>query len=144
MLETKLEVLRTRAEEVSTGEISDAQANLLRQIETLQTQYAIASENWQGIEGTLLSRVSSLEKERDELSTRESQIRKKAREVVSALEMTPMNSLKLTPERTSSQNGWRKSSKHRLPGYVVLSKTSLKARSKWKNCNKELRNPRLL
>ncbi|KAI9775480.1 MAG: hypothetical protein M1839_001097 [Geoglossum umbratile] len=81
MLESKLEVLRTRAEEVSTGETSDTQATLLRQIETLQTQYAIASENWQGIEGTLLSRVSNLEKERDELSTRESQIRKKAREV---------------------------------------------------------------
>jgi hypothetical protein len=83
MLESKLEALRTRAEEVSTGETSDAQAHLLRQIETLQTQYAVASENWQGIEGTLLSRVSNLEKERDELSTRESQIRKKAREVVS-------------------------------------------------------------
>ncbi|KAI9864920.1 MAG: hypothetical protein M1813_002691 [Trichoglossum hirsutum] len=81
MLESKLEALRTRAEEVSTGETSDAQAHLLRQIETLQTQYAVASENWQGIEGTLLSRVSNLEKERDELSTRESQIRKKAREV---------------------------------------------------------------
>ncbi|KAI9766089.1 MAG: hypothetical protein M1840_006796 [Geoglossum simile] len=81
ILESKLEVLRTRAEEVSTGETSGAQANLLRQIETLQTQYAVASENWQGIEGTLLSRVSSLEKERDELSAKESQIRKKAREV---------------------------------------------------------------
>jgi hypothetical protein len=87
MLESKLEVLRTRAEEVSTGETSDTQATLLRQIETLQTQYAIASENWQGIEGTLLSRVSNLEKERDELSARESQIRKKAREVVSVLEI---------------------------------------------------------
>ena len=83
MLESKLEVLRARAEEVSVGETSDAQVNLLRQIETLQTQYTIASENWQGIEGTLLSRVSSLEKERDELSARESQIRKKARELVS-------------------------------------------------------------
>ncbi|KAH0545007.1 hypothetical protein FGG08_000933 [Glutinoglossum americanum] len=81
ILESKLEALRTRAEEVSTGETSDAQAHLFRQIETLQTQYAVASENWQGIEGTLLSRVSNLEIERDELSARESQIRKKAREV---------------------------------------------------------------
>jgi TATA element modulatory factor len=115
---------------VSTGETSDAQANLLRQIETLQTQYAVASENWQGIEETLLSRVSSLEKERDELSARESQIRKKAREVVSFLERKYMDSLRLTTERISNQNEWKKSSKHRLPGYVASNKISLKARSK--------------
>ncbi|KAH0556807.1 hypothetical protein GP486_005406 [Trichoglossum hirsutum] len=98
VLENKLEALRTRAEEVSTGETGDAQAHLLRQIETLQTQYAVASENWQGIEGTLLSRVSGLEKERDELSTRESQIRKKAREVVSILEF-PLSFVYLTLEK---------------------------------------------
>jgi DNA repair exonuclease SbcCD ATPase subunit len=53
----------------------------LRQIETLQTQYALASENWQGIEGTLTSRVAALEKERDESAKRESDIRRKAREI---------------------------------------------------------------
>ena len=83
MLESKLEVMRARAEEVSSGATGDAQAKLLRQIETLQTQYAVASENWQGIEASLIARATTLEKERDEATRREADIRKKAREVVS-------------------------------------------------------------
>ncbi|KAG9248729.1 TATA element modulatory factor 1 DNA binding-domain-containing protein [Calycina marina] len=83
MLESKLEVMRARAEEVTTGATGDAQAKLLRQIETLQTQYAVASENWQGIEASLIARAASLEKERDEATKRETDIRRKAREVVS-------------------------------------------------------------
>lgn len=83
LLESRLEVMRTHAEEVSSGSTGDAQAKFLRQIETLQTQYAIASENWQGIEASLTARATSLEKERDEASRRESDIRRKAREVVS-------------------------------------------------------------
>lgn len=82
MLESKLEVMRARAEEVSSGSTGDAQAKLLRQIETLQTQYAVASENWQGIEASLMARAVGLEKERDEATKREADIRKKAREVV--------------------------------------------------------------
>lgn len=66
---------------MSSSASGDSQAKLLRQIETLQTQYAVASENWQGIEGTLTSRVAALEKERDEVAKRESDIRRKAREV---------------------------------------------------------------
>ncbi|TGO27572.1 hypothetical protein BPAE_0040g00530 [Botrytis paeoniae] len=81
MLESKLEMMRARAEEVSTGATGDAQAKLLRQIETLQTQYAVASENWQGIEASLTARATSLEKERDEATKREADIRRKAREV---------------------------------------------------------------
>jgi TATA element modulatory factor len=84
MLESRLELMRTRAEEVSSGVTGDAQAKLLRQIETLQTQYAVASENWQGIEASLNARVTSLEKERDEALKRESDIRRKAREAVSS------------------------------------------------------------
>jgi hypothetical protein len=84
MLESKLEVMRARAEEVSSGATGDAQAKLLRQIETLQTQYAVASENWQGIEASLVARATSLEKERDEAIRREADIRRKAREVVSS------------------------------------------------------------
>ena len=83
VLESKLEVMRARAEEVSSGATGDAQAKLLRQIETLQTQYAVASENWQGIEASLVARATSLEKERDEATRREADIRRKAREVVS-------------------------------------------------------------
>ena len=47
----------------------------------MQTQYSLASENWQGIETTLTSRVTTLEKERDETAKRESDVRRKAREV---------------------------------------------------------------
>lgn len=82
MLESKLEVMRARAEEVSSGTTGDAQAKLLRQIETLQSQYAVASENWQGIEASLIARATSLEKERDDATRREADIRRKAREVV--------------------------------------------------------------
>lgn len=82
MLESKLEVMRARAEEASSGATGDAQAKLLRQIETLQTQYAVASENWQGIEASMVARSMNLEKERDEANRREADIRRKARELV--------------------------------------------------------------
>ncbi|KAF2653876.1 M protein repeat protein-like protein [Lophiostoma macrostomum CBS 122681] len=80
-LETKLELLRSRSEEVSSSATGDSQVKLLRQIETLQTQYALASENWQGIESTLTSRVAALEQDRDETAKRESDTRRKARDV---------------------------------------------------------------
>jgi TATA element modulatory factor len=83
VLESKLEAVRARAEEASSGAVGDAQAKLLRQIETLQTQYSVASENWQGIEASLMARTANLEKERDEALRRESDMRKKARENVS-------------------------------------------------------------
>lgn len=83
ILESRLEAYRARAEEASAGQGGDVQAKLLRQVETLQTQYAVASENWQGIEGSLLSRVTALEKERDDIARREADIRRKARETVS-------------------------------------------------------------
>ncbi len=76
-----MEIFRARTEEVSSSATGDSQAKLLRQIETLQTQYALANENWQGIEGTLTARVAALEKERDEGAQRESAVRKKAREL---------------------------------------------------------------
>lgn len=82
-MESKMESLRARAEEVSSGASGDAHAKLLRQVETLQTQYAIASENWQGIEGSMLGRIASLEKERDDLAKKEGDVRRKARELVS-------------------------------------------------------------
>ena len=85
ILESRLETYRSRAEEASAASTGDLQAKLLRQIETLQNQYAVASENWQGIEGSLLARISSLEKERDDLSKREADVRRKARETVSSL-----------------------------------------------------------
>jgi hypothetical protein len=83
VMESKLEATRARAEEASSGAVGDSQAKLLRQVETLQSQYSIASDNWQGIEATLLARVANLEKERDEAQQRESDMRRKAREAVS-------------------------------------------------------------
>ena len=82
ILESRLEAYRARAEEASAGQTGDVQAKLLRQIETLQNQYAVASENWQGIEGSLMSRVATLEKERDDIARREADTRRKARENV--------------------------------------------------------------
>ena len=82
-LESRLEAFRTRAEEASTGSGGDSQAKMLRQIETLQNQSAVASENWQGIESSLLGRIAGLEKERDEVLKKESMARRKAREDVS-------------------------------------------------------------
>lgn len=82
VLESKMESLRTRAEEASSGATGETQAKLLRQIETLQTQYAAASENWHTLEGSLLARLASVEKERDDTGRREGDLRKKIREMV--------------------------------------------------------------
>ncbi|KAF5637010.1 TATA element modulatory factor [Fusarium tjaetaba] len=77
-VEGKLEAMRVTAEEASAG--SGGDIKLIRHIETLQSQYASASENWQGIETSLLAKAASLEKERDEAQRRESEMRKKARD----------------------------------------------------------------
>jgi hypothetical protein len=81
--ESKLEAMRMAAEDASSGVGGESQIKLIRQIETLQSQYASASDNWQGIEASLLAKVSNLEKERDEAQRRESEMRKKARDSVS-------------------------------------------------------------
>ncbi|KAL8781910.1 MAG: hypothetical protein Q9194_000103 [Teloschistes cf. exilis] len=80
ILESRLEAYLARAEEASAGSGGHVQAKLLRQIETLQNQYSLASENWQGIESSLLARAAGLEKERDELAMREADARRKVRE----------------------------------------------------------------
>ncbi|KAK9364990.1 TATA element modulatory factor 1 TATA binding-domain-containing protein [Lipomyces kononenkoae] len=76
-LEHKLEMLRVQAEELSAGATGDSQAKMLRQVETLQSQYAVATQNWHGIEASLHSRIASLENERDEIAKRELGLRKK-------------------------------------------------------------------
>ncbi|KAJ9202110.1 hypothetical protein DTO166G4_5994 [Paecilomyces variotii] len=80
-MESQMETLRARAEEVSSSAAGDSQAKLLRQIETLQTQYSVASQNWQTLEGSLLSRLANVEKERDECAKREGDLRRKVREL---------------------------------------------------------------
>jgi len=73
--------LRSRAEQATAEITGDAQAKLLRQIETLQTQYSLAAENWRTIETSLNSRIAATEKERDEYVKRESDVRRKAKDV---------------------------------------------------------------
>ena len=81
VLESKLESFRARAEEASSSDSGETHAKLLRHIETLQTQYSSASQNWQGIEGSLLSRIAALEKERDDAITREGDWRKRLKDI---------------------------------------------------------------
>ncbi|KAJ5893991.1 hypothetical protein N7495_005682 [Penicillium taxi] len=81
VMESKLENLRSRAEEASSGVTGESHAKLLRQVETLQTQYSVASENWRALEGSILSRLKSVEKERDDTVRREVDLRKKIREL---------------------------------------------------------------
>ena len=77
-------MLRARAEESSTSATSSAQAKLLRQVEMLQTQHTIASQNWQRIEDSLQLRTSSLEKEKIDLTRRFDEEKKKVKEIVSS------------------------------------------------------------
>ncbi|KHJ33683.1 putative m protein repeat protein [Erysiphe necator] len=88
ILESKLEVLREKAEEASSGLTGETKARLLRQIETLQTQYSVASENWQGIEASFLAKISNLERDRDEAFQKEIVTRRKAREAVQKAKYT--------------------------------------------------------
>jgi chromosome segregation ATPase len=84
-LEAKVEHYRALSEDASTrGTSKDVQLNLLRQVEVMQSQHAVATENWHGIEANLLGRISSLEKELEDSKTQESYIRKKLKSSVSA------------------------------------------------------------
>ncbi|TKA72278.1 hypothetical protein B0A55_06184 [Friedmanniomyces simplex] len=80
-LESRVEAIRSRAEEASS-DAGNAENNvmLLRQVETLQSQYSLAKANWETIERALDARVSLLERERDEAVKREGDVRKKARD----------------------------------------------------------------
>ena len=79
-MESRLETYRAQAEAISSEGGNDVQAKLTRQIETLQNSYSVASENWRGIEGSLLARIAGFEKEQGEMQKRESELRRKSRE----------------------------------------------------------------
>jgi hypothetical protein len=84
-LESRLEATRARAEEASAsstgaGGEGESTVKLMRQVEVLQQQYALAKGNWETIETSLNARLVALEKERDEATRREAEVRKKARE----------------------------------------------------------------
>jgi TATA element modulatory factor len=81
-LESKLEVLRSRVEESSTSANSSAQAKLLRQIDMLQTQHTIASQNWQRIEGSLQNRTETLEQEKLDITQRWEDEKRKVKDAV--------------------------------------------------------------
>lgn len=81
--EKKMELLRSQAEELSSAAGTDEQAKQLRQIDTLQSQYSVALDNWRVTEEYLLTRVANVEKERDELLHGETELRKKLRATVS-------------------------------------------------------------
>ena len=90
-----MEVLRSREEESSTSATSSAQAKLLRQIEMLQTQHTIASQNWQRIEGSLQHRNENLEKEKNDLTKKWEEEKKKVKDTVSPMKITTNHSLTL-------------------------------------------------
>ncbi|KAF5662588.1 tata element modulatory factor [Fusarium heterosporum] len=100
--EGKLEAMRVAAEEASAG--SGGDIKLIRHIETLQSQYASASENWQGIETSLLTKAANLEKERDEAQRRESEMRKKARDSASRCKRLEDELQDVSPALTTAQN----------------------------------------
>lgn len=81
-LDSRLEAMRARAEEASSesGVAGEGSVKLMRQVETLQSQYSLAKENWETIESSLNARLSALEQERDEATKREADVRKKARD----------------------------------------------------------------
>ncbi|KAF4974510.1 hypothetical protein FZEAL_8606 [Fusarium zealandicum] len=99
--ESKLEAMRVAAEEASSG--SGGDIKLIRHIETLQSQYASASENWQGIETSLLTKAANLEKERDEAQRRESEMRKKARDSASRCKRLEDELQDVSPALTTAQ-----------------------------------------
>lgn len=80
-LESRMEALRSRAEEEGVTGTGESNLQLLRQVETLQRQYAMAKGNWEAIEASLNGRLAAVEKERDESSRREAEVRKRLREL---------------------------------------------------------------
>lgn len=84
-LESKVEHFRAKSEELSSGHTSDNNVNLLRQIEVLQAQHDIATQNWTGIEANLQTRISNLEQEAEDNSSRETYLRKKIKTLTETL-----------------------------------------------------------
>jgi DNA repair exonuclease SbcCD ATPase subunit len=125
--ESRLEALRVRAEEASSDVGGDSQAKLLRQIETLQTQYSLAAENWRTIETSLNGRISAIEKERDEATKREAEVRKKARDISSKAKRFEEQIEQLTEESQQliSQLQASKTETKKLQSRLETAETSL-------------------
>lgn len=80
-----MEHFRAKSEELSSGASGDSNLNLIRQVEVLQAQHDIASENWRGIESNLQSRIANLEQESEDNASRESYFRKKIKTLSDSL-----------------------------------------------------------
>ncbi|CAD0018620.1 unnamed protein product [Aureobasidium pullulans] len=126
-ISSRLEALRVRAEEASSDVGGDSQAKLLRQIETLQTQYSLAAENWRSIETSLNGRIAAIEKERDEATKREADVRKKARDISSKSKRTEEQLEELTEESqlVTSQLQASKAEMKKLQSRLEATETSL-------------------
>lgn len=140
VLESKMESLRSRAEEASSGATGDAQAKLLRQIETLQAQYSVASENWQTLEGSLLSRLANVEKERDNVAHREGEMRRKIRKVVRIANWLG-DCNKLTGNRPSERRKQKRMLRVPEKHYTTLKANSKNACRKRRNWSRGSRKP---
>ncbi|KAG9921191.1 hypothetical protein KCU98_g9872, partial [Aureobasidium melanogenum] len=125
--ESRLEALRVRAEEASSDVGGDSQAKLLRQIETLQTQYSLAAENWRSIETSLNGRIAAIEKERDEATKREADVRKKARNISSKTKRLEEQLEEMTEESQllTSQLQASKTEMKKLQARLETAETSL-------------------
>ncbi|KAG9737053.1 hypothetical protein KCU73_g10096, partial [Aureobasidium melanogenum] len=125
--ESRLEALRVRAEEASSDVGGDSQAKLLRQIETLQTQYSLAAENWRSIETSLNGRIAAIEKERDEATKREADVRKKARDISSKAKRLEEQLEEMTEESQllTSQLQASKTEMKKLQARLETAETSL-------------------
>ena len=75
-----METHLSRAEEATSENTGEIQAKLVRQIETLQNSYSVASDNWREIEKSLSARIMRLEKEAEDAMKREGDLRRKVRE----------------------------------------------------------------
>lgn len=84
-MESRVEHFRAKSEELSSGTSGDNHVNLLRQIEVLQAQHDIATENWSGIESNLHSRIANLEQELEDNNSREAYLRKKVKSLTDNL-----------------------------------------------------------
>lgn len=86
-LEARVEHYRALSEAARATSSSDggskeaSESALVQQVEVLQAQHAIASENWAGIETRLRDRVAEMERELESAKTQEISLRKKYKDL---------------------------------------------------------------
>jgi hypothetical protein len=88
-LEVRVEHYRSMSEEASTtgGASNEQHLNLVRQIESLQSQHSISKENWHEMEANLNNRITSLENDLEDSKSQEITLRRKLKSLVSILSL---------------------------------------------------------